>query len=625
MTKLNVKGLFTKKRVIIGVILLIVIALIVTFAVGMKKGKGNTAAAAYSEATVARGDITKTIEASGTIEPLDRYEITSLAKGEILSSPFEEGDMVNEGDLLYQIDDEDAQLNIEKTQNSIERAQISQSNTNRDISRLTIYANATGTLSGFNLKEGQQVGVGEIAKITNTGELKVKIPFTAVDFDKISVGDSANVTSALYMTSLSGSVTHKYDSSVSTGSDGSAVKNIEVTIPNPGALTAGTTVGAGVNTSQGTVYSSGSGTIEDGTQTSLMAEVSGTVQTLYVKDGDYVTSGQVIAKLKSDSLNNSQRENSLSLRDSQLSLESSRKQLEDYRITSPISGTIITKSSKVGDKIDNSTASKVMMVVADMSKMKFTISVDELDIGDIAQGQTAVVDADALPNQTFVATVTSIAGEGTIAGDGVTTYSVELTIDEPGELKSGMNVNANIVVAQVNDVLTIPEEALMSSNGATARVMVKSAEGAKGKKDDGKEPPAARSEGEERAPKNGVQPAAEGNPAADSGSNARGTTNGGKSAGGRNAVPDGSEMKEVEIGISDGTNVEIKSGLSEGDTVMYIPSTANSSNNMFMMMGGMGGGMPAGGPGGGAPSGGGNRSGGNSGGNRSGGGAGGPR
>lgn len=611
MTKLNVKGLFTKKRVIIGVILLIVVALIVTFAVNMKKGKGNTAAAAYSEATVTRGDITKTIEASGTIEPLDRYEITSLAKGEILSSPFEEGDMVNEGDLLYQIDDEDAQLNIEKTQNSIERAQISQSKTNQDISKLTIYANATGTLSDFNLKEGQQVNGGEVAKITNTGELKVKIPFTAMDFDKISVGDSANVTSALYMTSLSGSVTHKYDSSVSTGSDGSSVKNVEVTIPNPGALTAGTTVGAGVNTSQGTVYSSGSGTIENGTQTSVMAEVSGTVQALYVKDGDYVTSGQVIAKLKSDSLSNSQKENSLSLKDSQLSLESSRKQLEDYRITSPISGTIITKSSKVGDKIDNSTASKVMMVVADMSKMKFTISVDELDIGDIALGQTAVVDADALPNQTFVATVTSIAGEGTIAGDGVTTYSVELTIDEPGELKSGMNVNANIVVAQVSNVLTIPEDALMSSNGATARVMVKSSDGAKGKKD----ADAAQSERKERSPENTAPPAGDGKPAANSssGAAARGTASNGKAATGRNAVPDGSEMKEVEIGISDGTNVEIKSGLSEGDTVMYIPSTASSSNNMFMMMGGMGGGMP----GGGAPSGGG-RPGGNSGGNSSG-------
>lgn len=606
MAKFNVKGLFTKKRVIIGVIILIVVALVVLIAVNVGKGKKNTVAAAYSEAAVSRGNVTKTIEASGTIEPLDRYEITSLAKGEILSSPYEEGDMVNEGDLLYQIDDEDAQLTIEKTQNSIERAQISQSKTNQDVSKLTIYANATGTLSDFSLKEGQQVNGGEIAKITNTGELKVKIPFTAADFDKISVGDSANVTSALYMTSLSGSVTHKYDSSVSSGSDGSSVKHIEVSIPNPGALTAGTTVGAEVSTAQGTVYSSGSGAIENGTQTSVMAEVAGTVQTLYVKDGDHVTNGQIIARLKSDSLSNSQKENSLSLRDSQLSLESNRKQLEDYRITSPISGTIITKNSKAGDKIDNSTATKVMMVVADMSKMKFTISVDELDVGDIVLGQTAIVDADAMPNQTFAATVTSIAGEGTIAGDGVTTYSVELTIDEPGDLKSGMNVNANIVVAQVNDVLTIPEEALMSSNGVTARVMVKSADAGKENKKDKSD---SRTEGKEDRPgasakPNAAQPAkGETMPAGDTGGKA-GAAESGKSSG-RNAVPEGAEMKEVEIGISDGTNVEIKSGLSEGETVMYIPSTANSSNNMFMMMGGMpGGGMSGGGAPGGSSGGG---------------------
>lgn len=588
MAKINIKGFFTKKRVIIGIVILLILALIVFFVTRRGQNTENNVSAAYSEATAQRSDLTQTIEASGTIEPYERYEITSLVRGEIISSPFEEGDMVQEGDLLYQIDDEDAQLSIEQTQNSIERAQLSQNNTNRDMAKLEIYANASGTISNFNLTAGQQVQAGEIATITNTGELTVNVPFTSADFDKISLGDSASVTSALYMTSLPGTVTHKYDSSVSTASDGSAVKNVEITVSNPGALTTGTSVGASVSTASGTVNSSGSGTLDNGQQTSVLAEVSGTVQAIYVKDGDYVENGQLLVKLSSETLENTQRENELSMRDSQLSLQSSQKALEDYQITSPISGTVITKTSKVGDKIDNTTASTVMMVVADMSRMKFTISVDELDISDLAVGQTAIVDADALPDETFQATVTSIANEGTVAGDGVTTYSVELTIDQPGNLRPGMNVNANIVVAEAQGVITIPEEALMSASGSTAKVMVKSADGASA--DSGRD---SRAEG---AP-SGSMPEESGNVPA-TGETASGEADAGTGGGG---MPSGGEMRDVEIGISDGTNVEIKSGLSEGEVVLYIPSQASSDSGMGMMMGG---GMPAGG-GGGMPSGGG--------------------
>ena len=52
-----------------------------------------------------------------------------------------------------------------------------------------------------------------------------------------------------------------------------------------------------------------------------------------------------------------------------------------------------------------------MMVVADMSKMKFTITVDELDISEVHEGQTASVDADALPDEIFKSEVTSVASE----------------------------------------------------------------------------------------------------------------------------------------------------------------------------------------------------------------------
>lgn len=550
-----------KKLIIIGIVLVLVIALLFVFF----GGDEAVVQANKAEVVAEYGDITESVSQSGTVEPYERREITTLAQGEVIASPFNEGDMVNVDDILYQIDDEDAQLSLERAQNTVSKSQLSLNDINRNIAKLNIYASETGTLKNFNLNAGDSVAGGEIGQIVNTDSLKVKIPFTSADYDKISIGNSVTVTSAAYMTSLNGTVTYKYDSNAGTGSDGSLLKNVEVSISNPGALTAGTTVSGMVNTSSGTVYSAKSGSIESGTTTSLRAEVSGTVKKVYKKSGDKVTKGQLIVSLESESLEESKKNAELNLSDSKLSLESTQKTLDDYIRKSPISGTVITKNIEVGDIIDNANASQVLMVVADMSKMKFTIAVDELDIGNLKVGMEADVDADALPGQQFKGYVSSIASEGTVSGQGVTTYDVEIVIDEPGELVPGMNVNATVVISDVKDVLRIPEEALQMAKGGRAIVYVKT----------DKTPDEAD-------------------------------------------FPDDYEEREVEYGASNGTFVEITSGLEEGETVVYIQLAGsgddfsemmqgmaqNMHNNANGMMGGgASGGAPSGGPGGGAPAG----------------------
>ncbi len=586
--KIN-KSFFTKKKIIIIIASALVLSLMLFFIFGGKKSD-KSAEQTYLEVQATKMDISETIEQSGVVEPYERYEITSLVKGEIITSPFEEGDHVEEGDTLYQIDDEDAQLNIEKTQNSIERSQMTLDETNKNIAKLNIYATASGKLTNFNLKMGDSVGNGAIGTIINTERLAVNIPFASNDFEKISVGNSVTITSALYMTSLTGVVTHKYDASAGSGSDGSVLKNIEVEIDNPGALAEGTTFAATVHTNYGDVSSAGSGTIGGGTETIVKAEVNGTVSYIAVKDGDYVKKGQLLARLTSDSLLNTQKSNQLSLKDSQLSLKSSQKTLENYNITAPISGTIITKNSKAGDKLDNSNSTTVMMVVADMSKMKFTISIDELDISSVKIGQKAVVNADALPEERFEAKVTSISSEGTSSGDGVTVFTVELTIDEPGNLKSGMNVNANILVNEAENVVAIPEEALMSVKGSTASVLVKTDKKTENKNERPTQNTKKEADSKEMSAK-GVK-------------DFEGAPNR------KNNIPEGYEIRMVEVGISNGSYIEIISGISEGETVAYIPSSTGSGNPFMAMMGQMhggmmGGGMPTGG--GGMPSGGVNR------------------
>ena len=71
------------------------------------------ASASEKVARVTRGDITKSIEGTGTIAAINQYEVTSLVKGEILNDYFSEGQEINQGDLMYTIDSEEMTNSIE--------------------------------------------------------------------------------------------------------------------------------------------------------------------------------------------------------------------------------------------------------------------------------------------------------------------------------------------------------------------------------------------------------------------------------------------------------------------------------------------------------------------------------
>ena len=183
-----------------------------------------------------------------------------------------------------------------------------------------------------------------------------------------------------------------------------------------------------------------------------------------------------------------------------------------------------------------------------------TLSVDELDIASIEVGQSVSIVADAVEDTTYTGTVTKVSVAGTSSGS-ATTYPVTIRIDETDGLLPGMSVDATIELASAEDVLAIPSAAL--NRGDTVLVT------------------------------------------ADSPSAANGTLV-------ESTAEDGEDYYSVKVttGVSGDDYIEIVSGLQEGDTVAYIP-TSSSSSEMGMMMGGMPGGM-----GGGMPSGGGGMGGG---------------
>ena len=569
----------TKGKVIIGSVIIVLIAAM--FVIGGSKKKSATSFAVRETDTVTRGNIEVTITGSASVEPYERFEIIPKVSGDIVYCPFNVGDHVEKDDLLYGFDTSNSDLTVERQRLSFAQSENNYKNALEEKDKLSIKAKNNGIISNMTVKNGDEIKSGaKIADISDTGNLEVILPFTSAQIGSVHIGDAASVTSSKHMSSVSGTVTHISASSYA-GSDGTVLYDVTISFQNPGAFSEGMSVGGAV----GSNISPGNGTIENAASASVYSETEGTVTKLYHSNGDYVTKGTVIALLDSDAVNDKITDSTISYKSAALSMRQTEKDLEDYSITSPISGTVITKNSKAGDTIDKSTAQTVMMVVADVSRLKFNLSIDELDISKVSEGQTVSITCDALPDESFYGKITTISVEGS-AQNGVTTYSAEVVIDEPGNLRPSMNVDASVITESAENVLLIPTEDIKTA-GKRTYVFVKD-DGTLKKQSATKEDSPQFDGKKTTKTQDGSAPSTpygSGDKSAYSGSG--GKKSGGQS-GGLPEAPDGYITVEIETGITNESFTEVKCGLTEGQLI-YRQSTVSTSGTSRMMNGGMGG------------------------------------
>lgn len=172
--------------------------------------------------------------------------------------------------------------------------------------------------------------------------------------------------------------------------------------------------------------------------------------------------------------------------------------------------------------------------IASGEKMAVSVNIDELDILSVEKGQSAAVTVDALDGEEFEGTITKISAAVT-SGSGSTKYPVEITLDKSDHMLAGMSASATIQVEESQDALLIPVSAVWEKGDQTFVYTKQDDEG-----------------------------------------NLSGET-------------------QVQTGLSDGEQVEITEGLSEGDTVYYLRSQNDESSTDDAMQGGaMGGNMQGG-------------------------------
>ena len=513
--------------------------------------KAVQASTQYMEAALERRDITNTFSGSGTISAANTYTVKSLVKGTVLTADFEVGDTIKKGTVLYTIDSSDVATSVEKAQLALEQAQRSYDDT---ADAQYIRSVIGGTVASIKVKAGDYVTAGqEIATVRDDSSLLLTLEFPAADASGFAVGQAAEVILNGTFETLSGTV--QAVAGTDTISSGNLlVRTVTIAVKNNGSLTTAQAASATING----VSALASARFDYQHQQTVTATTSGTVAAVCVKEGTAIEANTAIVQLSGTELSRQVQSAADSLLNAQLSMSDTQKQMENYTITSPISGTVIQKNVKAGDTVGtDTTASETLCTIYDLSYLEMTLNVDELEILSIKEGQTVTITADAISDRTFTGVVTSVSAAGTTTG-GTTTYPVTIRIDDTGDLLPGMNATAEIEVSSASNALAVPNGSVVRGN----YVLVT------------KDSPSAA---------NAVQDM---------------------------TAPDGYVYVKITTGTSDDDYIEVASGLQEGDTIAYDADAAekqNASDSMEFMVGPGGSGGPGrgdGGPGGGGPGGG---------------------
>ncbi|MGE0639055.1 MAG: efflux RND transporter periplasmic adaptor subunit [Thermoanaerobaculia bacterium] len=189
----------------------------------------------------------------------------------------------------------------------------------------------------------------------------------------------------------------------------------------------------------------------------------------------------------------------------------------DSVIRASTAGTVLERKVNPGDPVVPLTSFQegtVMLTLADMKTLEFRGTVDEIDVGKLKEGQEVRIQVGAVPGSSVIGTLTRVAPKARDK-EGATVFDVEAAIDAAKSsitLRAGYSANADVIIQEKQDVLLVPER-LVALDDDKASVEV----------------PGAKPD-------------------------------------------DAPVKKEIEVGLSDGLNLEVVAGLSEGDKVVQRPA-----------------------------------------------------
>ncbi len=197
----------------------------------------------YLEASPEVRDVSNTLSGTGTLNPANTYTVKSLVEGKVLTGEFEEGDVLDEGTVLYMLDSSDASTNFEKAEIAMQQAQRSYE---RWWTGQYVRAEVDGTVStqGRQGRRGDQRAGGR--HHPRSSKMLPTLEFPAADAANFSVGQTAQVTLDGTFEQLDGTVTSvTRTDALSTGN--LLTRTVTIAVQNAGGLTTAQAATASIN------------------------------------------------------------------------------------------------------------------------------------------------------------------------------------------------------------------------------------------------------------------------------------------------------------------------------------------------------------------------------------------
>lgn len=531
LVEMHKRARVRKKRKLIITLVIILVAVTAAVIVGVtmlrKKVNEQVNSASNNEvesAEVTIGSISTTVSGSGTLEAEDVETLEILSTLEIVDYYVEAGDSVEAGDLIAAVTNASLLTSMSEKQEELDALDEELAEANGDEVSETITAGVAGRVKKIYVSSSDDIAT---AMYENGALMLLSLDgYMAVDVasETLQTGDSVTVTLS-DGTSVAGLVEKQVD-------------GIAVVLVTDNGTAYDDTV---------TVYSSdgtqvGSGTLYIHSQM-MISGYTGTVSAVNVSENESVSSGETLITL-TDTETSANYDALLKERgEIEDQLNELIKIYKEGGVCATISGVVDSTQSDSGTAVsgyemqaETSAEYTTVATISPDTTMAITISVDEMDILSLSEGQEATVTIDSIGEDSYEGVVAEVSTTAS-SDSGVTSYSATIHIDKTEEMLSGMSASVVITIEGNDNALLIPVDALHQTS-ATAYVYTEYDE----------------------------------------------------------STGQFSGMQEVTIGLSNSNYVEITDGLSEGDTVYYTTSEEESpfgSNRMDF--GNMGGGMSNGG------------------------------
>ena len=492
---------------------------------------------------VERGTISSNVSGNGETKALKSATLTLTSGGTVQEVYVQEGQQVNEGDPLYTVDSAEARKAVEDAQKNVNDYQKQIDALNKSYADLTFTAPFTGKLiEAPSLKVGNTISSGEkLGKLVDDTSMKLSLYFSYAYEQEFAVGKTANISIPTTMTNVTGTV-ETINKVQRISPEGSKLFEVIFTMKNPGTLTEGMGATASLKASDGSeIFAYEPGTLTYNRSVDLTTKAGGELIKVNLVNYSTVQSGTVLVQMKGDNNDDQMASLNTSMSTAQENLKKAQDALAKYNAVAPISGTVLSVGLQPGQKVPTDT---VAVTIADVSVMTVEAKVDSMNVSYVKPGMPCNIVQYTMNGEQTTApgTVLSVSLEGKTE-NGISYFPATIQVENPdGSLRPGMYVEYSLSASQVEDALMVPLQAVKQTEQGTC-VFVEAAE----------------------APANALDSASLGM-----------------------EVPKGFYAVPVTIGVSDQTNVEIKEGVEEGQTVFiqYMTNEGSSWDDS-----GMGGGV----------------------------------